>query len=137
MKNLNKIWNPVTKRFVKLNGQTGKKVLKGYLQYLNNISKMYGGSNEKGGELHIFKAKWCGYCKESEPLFNTLKKKSKNKKYNVVIHEYTDDNEKDAFEKFGVSSFPTLIFNKNNKQTKYDTDQRTEGKIAEWIEQLG
>ena len=136
MNKLNKIWNPETKRFVKLNGRTGKKVLKKYLQYLNNFPKMRGGVKSKG-TLHIFKAKWCGYCKDAVPLFNTLKKDSKNKNYEVVIHEYTNDNEKNTFEEFGIQSFPTLIFaDTNNNRIKYDTDERTKDKLNKWIKSL-
>lgn len=137
MSELNKIWNPETKRFVKLNGRTGKKVLKEYLQYLSNISKMYGGSKNKG-TLHIFKAEWCGYCRDAMPLFNTLKKDSKNKNYEVVIHEYTNKNEIPIFKNFNIQSFPTLVFeDTNNNREKYENDERTENKINDWINSLG
>jgi len=58
-----------------------------------------------------FSATWCGPCRMLAPVMNEIKTKYPNVKFeDIDIDEYTED-----VEKYGVTSVPTVIIEKNGQ----------------------
>lgn len=131
MSNLNRIWDPVTNNFVKLDGKKGNNVLKQYLKCLQNITSMRGGGSI--GTMHIFKATWCHWCQQSKPVFDSLIKDATKNKYEVKIYDADDEDQKKKFTEFSVQSFPSIYFeDKGGGIHKYLTDNRKKKEINKW-----
>jgi thioredoxin 1 len=58
-----------------------------------------------------FSAVWCGPCRMLAPVMNEIKSKYPN----VKFEEYDVDNEVDEVMKYGVTSVPTVIIEKNGQ----------------------
>jgi len=58
-----------------------------------------------------FSAAWCGPCRMLAPVMNEIKSKYPN----VKFEEYDVDDEVDEVEKYGVTSVPTVIIEKNGE----------------------
>lgn len=58
-----------------------------------------------------FSAVWCGPCRMLAPVMNEIKSKYPN----VKFEEYDVDNEVDEVTKYGVTSVPTVIIEKNGQ----------------------
>lgn len=56
-----------------------------------------------------FSAVWCGPCRMLAPVMNEIKSKYPN----VKFEEYDVDDAVDEVEKYGVTSVPTVIIEKN------------------------
>jgi thioredoxin 1 len=58
-----------------------------------------------------FSAVWCGPCRMLAPVMNEIKSKYPNVKFeDIDIDEYTSE-----VEKYGVTSVPTVIIEKNGQ----------------------
>lgn len=68
-------------------------------------------------------ALWCPHCTKMKPIFEELERKH-GKKYLFV--EFDTDASPDLTEQFQVSSLPTFIFIKNNKEVG-----RIEGELSQ------
>ena len=62
-------------------------------------------------EVKKFSAAWCGPCRALAPVMNEIKKEFSN----VKFEEYDVDNEVDEVMKYGVTSVPTVIIEKNGQ----------------------
>jgi len=58
-----------------------------------------------------FSAVWCGPCRMLAPVMNEIKSKYPNVKFeDIDVDEYNDD-----IQKYGVTSVPTVIIEKNGQ----------------------
>jgi thiol-disulfide isomerase/thioredoxin len=105
-----------------------------YLKYKNKYMQkkniMSGGSNiSSQNELMLFKADWCGHCKNFLP---TWEKISKNTDLNVSFKIFDSDKNQREINEYNVSGFPTIMFKVNDKLIEYNGD-RDENSIKEFI----
>jgi hypothetical protein len=84
--------------------------LKTQIEKINNQS---GGSSNKKPELYLFKAEWCGHCKNFKDEWEKLKD---DKKLNSKVEFITMDSDKNAKEikEWKIEGFPTIILKKEN-----------------------
>jgi len=61
-----------------------------------------------------FSAVWCGPCRALVPVMQEIKESYKSNS-NVEFIEYDVDNEVDEVTKYGVTSVPTIIIEKNGE----------------------
>ena len=88
-----------------------------------NISQL-GGSSEKP-ELYLFKAEWCGHCKNFKPEWGKLKKNSKLKEKVNFITMDSDINQKEINE-WKIEGFPTIILKKGSNAIEYNGNRTVE-----------
>lgn len=98
-----------------------KKYLTYKLKYLQ-LKKILDNSNiQKGGgdkiDVILFKANWCGHCKNFIPVWNTLQKQFSNK-FNFVT--YDADENQDKVKEWKIDGFPSIFLKQNNKGMQYD-----------------
>jgi len=93
-----------------------------YLKYKNKYLELKNILNQNGGgnksDVMLFKAEWCGHCKNFIPVWNTLKNDKKlNKKFNFITY----DSEKDSkvVSNLNIQGYPTLLLKKNDTVTEY------------------
>ena len=87
---------------------------KKYLKYKNKYIKLKSLQMNGGGkiDLMLFKADWCGHCKNFIPVWNSLQQMNEFKnKYNFIT--YDSDNNKEELEVYKVNEFPTLMIKKD------------------------
>ncbi len=84
---------------------------------------MRGGSGVQADNkitIMLFKADWCGHCKNFKPTWDKVSE-IYNKKYNFIV--YDADKQREKFEEYKVEAFPTILV-KNGAQTiQYDGDR--------------
>ena len=77
-----------------------------------------GGSKDKDNKtIYLFKAEWCGHCKEFSNTWEALKKKY-HKKINFVTYD-SDKNAKEVRDA-KIEGYPTIILNKGEKAIEYN-----------------
>lgn len=112
----NQIFNPKTKRLVKVNGKSGKQVINNYLRYLDNHRLMKGGRGKKK-HIRIFHATWCGHCRHSMPIFSELVNNI-YETFKFTLHDVDKTNKQGdkvhskIMEKLNIGSFPTIVWDK-------------------------
>lgn len=89
------------------------------------VDFQYGGG-EDTVELMLFKAEWCGHCKNFLPVWNTLQKDYGNK---YTFTTYDLDNDKEVFDKWEIKGYPTLIINNRGKLMDYNGPREMEDMI--------
>lgn len=97
------------------------------LHKLQLIKQSGGGDNNK--VIILFKAEWCGHCKNFKDTWANLQNKY-NDKYNFVT--FDADVHKKELQTFNVQSFPTLLVQNNDKVVEYKGN-RTEDDIIKFI----
>ena len=100
------------------------------LQKLEN-KLMNGGKrvSESVPELYLFKADWCGHCKNFKPTWANLKSNYNKVKYN----EFDADKDHNIIKKFNISGYPTIMLKHNNKMIEYNGN-RDKDSILEFIQ---
>lgn len=101
-----------------------------YLKYkakyihLKNKSKnsMSGGGNDKI-QIMLFKADWCGHCKNFKNTWEAVSKHYKNK-YNFIT--YDADTQLSELKKYNVDAFPTVLIQKGKELIPYNGDRSFE-----------
>ena len=78
------------------------------------------GGNENKPDLYLFKAKWCGHCKNFLPTWEALSNKY-NKKINFIT--YDSEKNKKEMEEWKIEGFPTIIYRKDNVAQEYKGDR--------------
>ena len=96
-----------------------------YINLKNNL--MTGGGEQK--DVMLFKAEWCGHCKQFLPVWNTIKEMPEFKnKFNFKTIDY--DNDKEEISKWDVKEFPTLLIkNTDNDVSEYNGPREMEHMI--------
>lgn len=91
--------------------------------------------NNSTAKLKLFYADWCGHCTKFKPIFEgELKNLVKSLKIPVKLEAIDCDKNPEVAKKYGVSGFPTLILEVNNKLIKYDR-QRDAQNIIKFIKE--
>ncbi len=87
--------------------------------YLKNNKPMSGGGNEKN-KIILFKADWCGHCKNFKPTWDAISKQFNNK-YEFIV--YDADNQTDKFKEYKVDAFPTVLVKNGDNIISYEGDR--------------
>ena len=82
-----------------------------------NCLQQYGGINNT---LYLFKADWCGHCKNFMPIWKDLQKSVGNK---INFNTFDADKNKNEIKEFNIQGFPTLILIKNNTKIEYEGER--------------
>lgn len=110
-----------------------KKYLKYKSKYiqLKNL-EMNGGSKM---DIMLFKAEWCGHCKNFTPVWNSLQQMDEFKnKFNFITFDSKEN--KTEFEEYKVNEYPTLMVKKDeNNLDEYNGPREMEHMI-EFLNQL-
>lgn len=78
-------------------------------------NKMIGGSNGKPS-LILYKAEWCGYCKNFKPAWKELKQKYSN----ISFKEYDANVHSDKMTQENIKGYPTIhLINKSGEKVEY------------------
>ena len=96
-----------------------------------NMIQQTGGKANKP-ELYLFKAEWCGHCKNFKPEWNKLQE---NGKLSNKINFITMDSEKNKkqIEEWKIEGFPTIILKQGNNAVEYD-GQRSAKEIESFLD---
>jgi thiol-disulfide isomerase/thioredoxin len=92
-----------------------------YLKYkskyvnLKNRLTQSGGSDNKS-TIYLFKAEWCGHCKNFKSTWDALKNKYANQ-YNFITYD-ADKNSKEI-KQWNIEGFPTIFKQTGNKAVEY------------------
>jgi thioredoxin 1 len=65
-------------------------------------------------KIKKYSATWCMPCKQLYPIFTQLK----NEYPNIVFEDIDVNNQKERIINEGITSVPTIIFEKNNQEIK-------------------
>ena len=97
------------------------KYLKYKTKYINlkKSMDMSGGGNDKI-KIILFKADWCGHCKNFKPTWEAISKQYNNK---FEFITYDADKQREKFEEYKVDAFPTIILNNGNNKMQYEGDR--------------
>jgi thioredoxin-like negative regulator of GroEL len=68
----------------------------------------------------LFKADWCGHCKQFKPTWEKISDMYKQK-YNFVT--YDADSQTDKFKEYKVDAFPTVLVKNGSNVIPYDGDR--------------
>jgi protein disulfide-isomerase A6 len=83
----------------------------------NYINEVQTGGNNKP-ELILFKAEWCGHCKNFKSVWDEIQNNFNNQ-VNIKTYDADTTSHKNYFNKYNVQGFPTLILVHNNKIVEY------------------
>ena len=78
-------------------------------------------------EIYYFTADWCSPCKKVKPIVEELNNESFNVKFKII----NIDSDLQIAKNFGVSSIPTFILLKNNKEIKRISGAKTREQLEE------
>jgi thiol-disulfide isomerase/thioredoxin len=87
-------------------------------------------SNEEKINVILFKMEGCGHCVQFKSTWEGLQKKLQND--NSINFIVFDANNSKKCSEYGVSGFPTIIFESGDKKLVYKGD-RSEGDLIEKI----
>ena len=93
-------------------------------------SNLIGGNNKV--DIMLFKADWCGHCKNFKPVWDKISE-AYNKKFNFIV--YDADKQREKFEEYKVDAFPTVIIKNGNNKMQYDGD-RTVDDFSNFLQSL-
>jgi thioredoxin-like negative regulator of GroEL len=85
----------------------------------NTKNNMMGGSINKN-KLYLFKAEWCGHCKNFKSTWEKLQKEMNG---HVDFVTYDADTHKKEINDFDIQGFPTLILKTNNKTIEFNGER--------------
>lgn len=93
-------------------------------------------------KVRMFYVDWCGYCKTTKPEFkafmdnyNNTKLNGKKLKIELINCEENTKNAELA-EKMNVSSYPTIIAEKNGTVHNFESNDRSENGFVTWIKSI-
>lgn len=95
-----------------------------YIKYKTKYFNLKAGLvNTQIGGLHdmadvmLFKAEWCGHCKQFKPTWDKLQSVF-NKKFNFIT--YDSDKDTDMLKKYNIDGFPTIIIKNGSDLMPYE-----------------
>ena len=102
-----------------------KKYLNYKQKYLNLKSQnvMTGGASTQN-KLYLFKAEWCGHCRNFKSTWAQLQKEMKD---HVEFVTYDADNHKNEIKKYNIQGYPTLILHTGNKAVEFNGERTLDG----------
>ena len=93
-----------------------------YLNLKQSINAQTGGYNEINQEkpqLMLFKAEWCGHCRNFKESWEALKEHVPQ----VDFITYDADSNEEKMKEYGVQSFPTLMLKKNDEILEFNQER--------------
>lgn len=87
-----------------------------------NCNKLMLGGAKSNVDLILFKADWCGHCKQFMPVWNQIKDKYNNQN-SINIKTFDADSDKSKLQEYNIQGFPTLLLVNNNKVIEYNGDR--------------
>ena len=94
-----------------------------YLQLKNSMSQQSGGflesNDEEKPELMLFKAEWCGHCRNFKPSWDALQKHLTSVNFKTI----DADEEEETLAKYGVEGFPTIMLKNKNSIIEFNGDR--------------
>ena len=108
------------------------KYKKKYLELKKQLTLEQSGGAAEKTDVMLFKANWCGHCKNFLPTWEEIQTKYKNK-YNFIT--YDSDSNKQEIKQWQVQGYPTIIVKKGNLASEFKGN-RVESDIIEFIENL-
>lgn len=97
---------------------------------ISNIKNMNGGGVSKP-TVYLFKADFCGHCKNFKPIWDKLQLKYKREDIDFIT--YDSDKNGDMMGKYNVMGFPTIIMETKDGLKEFD-DMRTIDKLSKFID---
>lgn len=101
-----------------------EKYLKYKTKYLNLKSrstiKQTGGGPKP--EIYLFKATWCGHCKQFAPIWDALQNDT-DLKSKYVFKTIDSDADKQTIKDWKIEGFPTIIKKDGNNAIEYVGDR--------------
>ncbi len=95
---------------------------KEYEELLKNKKNLKGG-NSNTLDIILFKADWCGHCKNFKPTWDKVSELF-NTKFNFIV--YDADKQREKFEEYKVDAFPTIIIKDGSNIIPYDGERSLE-----------
>ena len=83
--------------------------------------------NENKPSIYLFKATWCGHCKNFRETWNALANKF-NDNVNFILYDSAKDKEK--IKEWRVVGFPTIIFRKGSSAKEFNQDRTIDNLIT-------
>jgi thiol-disulfide isomerase/thioredoxin len=87
-----------------------------------------GGANDKN--LILFKAEWCGHCKNFLPEWNELQKSDLKNKVNFIT--YDSDKNSNEIKQWKIDGYPTMYLQQGKNAIEYQGN-RTKEEITKFI----
>jgi thiol-disulfide isomerase/thioredoxin len=92
-------------------------------KYVANNEFVPPGAESNVADLYFFYTTWCPHCKNSMPIWQSLKSEFANKEikgFKLNFIEVDCDKEAALAEKFNVQGYPTIKLVKGNQVIEYD-----------------
>ena len=125
----------VNDKSIKYQGEREPEKIKQFIKKHINSGFVREESNDNMAKLKLFYADWCGHCRKFKPIFDgDLKKLINNSNIPVKLETIDCDTYPEEASKYGVTGFPTLILEVNNKTYNYE-DEREPEKIKQFIKE--
>ena len=101
-------------------------------KYLQLKMQMKGG-DPTTHELWLFKADWCGHCKNFLPTWDKI---SKDPSLKINFKLFDSEKDKETINTHNINGFPTIMY-KSNKQLIEYNGSRDEKSIRDFISSYG
>ena len=102
-------------------------ILVAIIMYTSSKSKENFSSSDKI-KVFNFNTKWCGYSVQFQPIWNQFSKKNKsNKNLEIIDVKCDDPKNKNLCEKYEITGFPSVVYEKNGKVTFYEGERSIKG----------
>lgn len=82
-------------------------------------------------EIYLFKAEWCGHCKNFKPVWEKLQKEY-GKKYDFKT--FDSDKNKEEIKQWNIQGFPTIIKRVKDNAVEY-SGPREENSLLKFFEE--
>jgi thiol-disulfide isomerase/thioredoxin len=83
----------------------------------NKIEMVGGADSSDKIDVLLFKADWCGHCKNFKPVWNQLQNEF-NKKFNFITYDHGVDQE--MVKKMKINGYPTIMFKDGKEIQQYN-----------------
>ena len=86
-------------------------------QNSTSVVEQSGGGTNDMIDIMLFKAEWCGHCKNFKSTWDKLQE-TFNKKFNFITYDSVKDT--NIMKKMNVNGYPTIMFKDNKLTTPYN-----------------